>query len=486
MTLPATPSPARARAKVGRVAVGALAVLLLLGGDARADRPLRTGVAPSMQLRDGEAAVAFKRVYDAGARTVRLYLDWRHIAPTQPPPGFDPSNPADPAYNWAPVDEEIQIAIAQGLDPLVVVSEAPAWAAQGSAAFPGTVRPDPLQLRRFTHAAAVRYSGRFAGLPRVRNWIVWNEPNLVNFLAPQSEGNRLVAPDHYRRMVNEFASAVHGVHRDNLVIAGALAPFGRPGRATSPLTFMRRLLCMSKGRRPKPKCRKRTRFDVWSHHPYTSGGPTHQAVSPDDVSLGDLQDMRRLLAAAARTKRIVSRQPVRFWVDEFSWDSSPPDPNGVPADLHARWVAEALYRMWSSGISLVTWFKLRDDAPAGRPHSQVFQSGLYLRCEAGIGCDAPKHALQAFRFPFVALGNRGRVRVWGRTPDGRAGPVTIEHGSGAAWRRLATLRANRYGIFDRRLRGPRRGSLRARLPSGEAALPFSLERPPDRPVNPFG
>ena len=45
---------------------------------------------------------------------------------------------------------------------------------------------------------------------------------------------------------------------------------------------------------------------------------------------------------------------------EFSWDSNPPDPKGVPAVLEGRWVAEALYRMWSAGVSLVTWFTLRD------------------------------------------------------------------------------------------------------------------------------
>jgi hypothetical protein len=196
--------------------------------------------------------------------------------------------------------------------------------------------------------------------------------------------------------------------------------------------------------------------------------------------------MRRLLSAAVRFKRVVHTRPVRFWVTEFSWDSSPPDPRGVPSRLHARWVAEALYRMWRAGVSLVTWFQLRDEASDGRPDGQVFQSGLYSRCADGPGCDRPKLSLAAFRFPFVAFRRGRKVSVWGRTPAGRAGRVTVEQSVGRRWRRLARVRTNRDGIFSRRLRTAGRGRLRARLGGGAAAVPFSLVRPPDRQVNPFG
>ena len=60
-------------------------------------------------------------------------------------------------------------------------------------------------------------------------------------------------------MVNAMARAVHAVHRDNVVIAGGLAPFGGDINDPSggqvgdqerihPLEFMRKLLCMSDGR----------------------------------------------------------------------------------------------------------------------------------------------------------------------------------------------------------------------------------------------
>jgi hypothetical protein len=161
----------------------------------------------------------------------------------------------------------------------------------------------------------------------------------------------------------------------------------------------------------------------------------------------------------------------------------------VPQALHARWVSEALYRMWRSGVSLVTWYLLRDQ-PRG---SSPFQSGLYFR-GASFARDRPKLALTAFRFPFVALRRSGRTLVWGRTPDSRAGTVRIEHRAATSriWRRVALLRANRHGIFTATLPiRDRRGSVRAtRVTAGAsvaaASLPFSLRVPPNRTFRPFG
>lgn len=465
---------------------------LLLPARAEAARPLETALLASSAFSGPEASLAFARTHEAGARAIRVYLDWRRTAPSgaTKPPGFDPSNPGDLAYNWQAFDQLVELARANGLMSIADIIDAPQWAQGAGSGVAGTIRPDPTELARFAHAAAARYGGNFRGLPRVSAWQVWNEPNHFLFLNPQIEGGAITSPDHYRRMVNAVADAVHSVNSSNLVVAGGLSPFTNRAAGqsvTGPLPFMRALLCMSTAHRVKPNCRDRIRFDVWSHHPYTSGGPTHHAASPDDVSLGDLPKMRRLLAGAVRAKHVISAHKVRFWVTEFSWDSNPPDPNGVPSRLHARWVAEALYRMWRAGVSLVTWFQFRDDAARGRPDNQVFQSGLYSRCNAGLSCDRPKPALKAFRFPFVAFRAGRRVSFWGRTPGGRRGKVIVEQSSGRRWRRVASIGSNRYGIFARRVRTSRHGALRAHLARGNArSLPFSLKRPPDRQVNPFG
>jgi hypothetical protein len=455
------------------------------------NRPLATAVLDPANLGGPEAEKAYANLRRTGARFVRTFVNWELVAPhgASKPAGFDPKDPGDPAYDWTSIDGQVRMAVARGFAPIVYVQTAPKWA-QACTANSTACRPSPSELAQFMTAAARRYSGSFSRLPRVRYWQIWNEPNLPSYLTPQYDANgRPASPLWYRAMVNAAYDAIHAVRKDNVVIAGGQSPFGpdadSPDRV-APLTMMRMLLCLSASAKPKPVCRKRVKFDAWAHHPYTSGGPLHHANSRNDVSLPDLWRMRVLLDAGAKSGNLVSRGPVRFWVTEFAWDTSPPDPKGIPEELHARWVAEALYRMWDQGVSLVTWFQIRDQAwGSGGP----FQSGLYFRGEDGVASDKPKMALTAFRFPFVAFRNSGtrQVDYWGRSPRGRA-PVIVEVQDAGQWRRVSTDRPNSNGIFTGRFAfAARTGLVRARLATGnDSALPFSLVVPPDRPGCPWG
>lgn len=473
---------------------------LALGpASAGASHPLRTGIVdagPFNQPRNIPGAFDLARA--AGTNTIRLYTIWRRHAPATRPAGFDPGNPADPAYDWSLLDLQVRTAKAEGLEPILSIEGAPDWATASNQPLPGTVRPSPTEYALFARAAARRYSGSFGDLPRVRYWQAWNEPNYFRHLGPQYDtpvsepvrpSSRLLSPAIYRTLVNAFADAVHRVRASNLVIAGGLSPFGNERANTHvarTLPFMRALLCMTRRNRPQRGCRGRLRADVWSHHPYTAGGPTHENLAAEDVSLGDLPEMRRLLNAAIKARRIVSRRRVEFWATEFSWDTNPPDSGAVPMRLHRRWVAHALYVMWKAGISSVNWFQIRD-AGGATPGEHLFESGMYFWCLEGPQCWRPKPSLTAFRFPFVAFTNRKGVLVWGRTPFGRRGRVVIEQ-RGSSWRRVAALRTDRHGIFTTTLDASKRGYVRARLRgrSGELSVPFSLRRVPDRPVNPFG
>jgi len=433
-------------------------------------------------LDDGHRS--FDRARAAGATAVRIRVSWRVVAPTVRPPGFRADDPAEPAYQWEVIDRQVRFAAQRGLQPMLNLYMAPDWATQPGNGARGTVRPDATQLRLFTLAAVRRYSGTFQDLPRARYWMVWNEPNLHLYLNPQIENGRPASPAIYRRLVNESAQAIRTVP-GNVVVAGATAPFrdlGVTDRQWGPLGFMRELLCVApNGRRT---CTQRVSFDVWSHHPYTSGSPLRKAVLRDDVSLGDLGEMKRLLDAAVRNGTVNSRGPVGFWITEFSWDTSPPDPYGVPLQLHARWTAEALFRAWRHGVSLFTWLTIRDN-----PFPQdAIQAGLYFR-GATFAQDRPKPAVAAFRFPFVAFPQHAqkRVYVWGRTPAGRPARVLVEQQFRGGWKRLGILQANRHGIFEARFATHRTGFVRARtIDRNERALPFSLAHVPDRRFNPFG
>ncbi len=434
--------------------------------------------------------VAYSRVADAGATVVRFTLYWAQVAPASKPASWNPSDPADPNYNWGTFDQQIQQAVAHGLEPLVTLMAAPLWAQQSppAADFLNSRLPDPKAFGQFATAVATRYSGTFQGLPRVRFWQAWNEPNISLYLIPQLVNGQPVSPAWYRKLLNSFADAVHAVHSDNVIIAAGLAPFRDitqevvdQDKDWGPLSFMRSLLCLSASL--KPTCADPVKFDIWAAHPYTSGGPTHHAVLPNDVSLGDLPKVQQTLAAAVRAGHVRSRGPVGLWVTEFSWDTNPPDPKGVPAMLARRWVAEGLYRMWTNGVSLVTWLMLRDDPLS----SSFLQSGLYYQGST-LAADRPKPLLAAFRFPVVGLRAAGSgVYVWGRTPAGIQGSVIVERRTSGPWRRLGTLQADAYGIFQSIYQVPYSGYVRARLVGQTASSPpFALADVPDQFFNPFG
>jgi len=478
-------------AMMGRLAsMAALTVVVALSasaGRAGAPRPpgLQTAIFPPLELTE-DASAAFLHARAAGATAIRLPLDWADVAPSARPADFDEANPDDPAYRWSRADSLIRLAASFGLQPILCIYDAPTWASQAGQAGLGPLRPSPTDFGRFGTAAALRYGGADAGLPRVRYWQAWNEPNLQFFLMPQYIRGLPASGAVYRGLLNAFAVAVHGVHADNVVITGGLVPFRNPdtpSATVSPLRFMRDVLCMSAGATPHPTCRAKARFDVWATHPYTAGGPFHSAHLADDVSLGDLPEMNKLLRAAVRAHHVVSAQPVRFWVTEFSWDTNPPDPGGVPLELHARWVSEALYQMWRSGVTLATWFSLHDE---GMGKGMQFQSGLWFDGAGGYG--QPKPALEAFRFPFVAYLRGQSVFVWGRTPRGAAGKVTIQLKPNGpfAWRRLKTLQTSN-GVFTTTIPVVAAPSDTVRAVfGGEQSRGFSLIVPPDVVYQPFG
>lgn len=457
-------------------------------------RPLDTGIV----IADGETVNASGRIKAAGARYAKITVFWNTIAPDSESPIkpllFDASNPAAPEYNFSSVDTAVRLTSAAGLEPLLTVVNAPRWARQKCTDQPAC-SPSPSEYGAFATAISSRYNGSFdpggGTLPRVRFYQAWVEPNLTLFYQPIFQGGQPVSAGNYREILAAFYDAVKGVNASNQVLAAGLAPLARPGASIGPLNFLRRLLCMAGRRKPRPApgCSARAKFDIAAIHPYTTGGPTHSAPGPDDVSLGDMPEAMRLIRAADRAGKIQnSSARTPLWITEFSWDSKPPDRGGLPPRLLSLWTAEALYRAWKAGLSAFLWFALRDDAPAGRPDEEVYQSGLYTR-GATLAQDRPKRVLRAFRFPFVAFRSKKGFTFWGRTPTSGAMQVRIQLKNGkGGFKTVKRVRASGQGIFQGtvRRRGVRRsGQVRAKTPKG-TSLPFAFRFKRDCYQPPFG
>jgi hypothetical protein len=412
------------------------------------------------------------------AKYTRIILYWSDVAPTKP---ANPTNPSDPAYRWSTgrADMRINGALDAGLVPLVTVWKAPAWAEDRSqfSGEAGTVKPDPKAFGNFARALAKRY-------PKVHLWEAWNEPNLDHFLSPQMKNGHRYSPGLYRRLLNQFSNGIHSVEPSAKVAGGGLARRYK----IPPLQFMRDVFCLNDRLKRTSSCP--VHVDAWSHHPYTNGGPFTKQGDPDGVSMGDLPRMRHVAKAAARSGNVrPHRRSLPLWVSEFSWDTDGPDPDAVPMKRHARWVSEALYQAWRSGVTLFVWHQLRDRA---FPATQ-YQSGLYFcgarstsddvnsRCdESGFySHDVVKGgSVRSFRFPFVAYAKNGQVKVWGRTSDSKSHRVTIQRKAGGGWSKVKTLGADSHGIFKAKWHSSdRRHVYRARIPGGAHSNGFSLRKP---------
>jgi hypothetical protein len=473
---------------VKRAALLLVLVSLALGADLAAaaspPRGLELGVTDPA-LTGSDAALReewMSKAVSARANLAMLGVDWSRIAPVHRPAGFDPADPADPAYHWEVLDGAVRSAVAHGVQPLLAIDVAPVWA-EGpnrpslTVAPAGTWLPQPGELGLFARAIATRYSGRFvdpadpgAGpLPRVRYFQIWAEENLSVHLNPLWEGRKLVAPLHYREMLNAAYAGIHGADPGARVIVGGLSPYGDAfagGSRIPPVWFWRSLLCLRGAKLQPVGCPEPAHFDIAAHNPINVLGPSSSAFSRLDVSTPDIGRLTSIVHKAVATRRVLPARPKPFWATEIWWDSSPPDPEGVPLRRHARFVAKSLFELWRQGVSAVFWWYLRDQAPGAAGFGATQQSGLFYRD------GRPKPAYRAFRFPFVAIrGKQGRTLLWGKAPS--PGRLVVERRTPHGWVALARPIAGPGRVFVAHVDASGRFQARARQGS-EASLAWNV------------
>jgi hypothetical protein len=405
-----------------------------------------------------EMALEMGRAAAAGATVWRVQILWSTISPTQPPSLTQAANPNWSGYDWSQIDTIVRAVGAAGLQPLLAIQNAPAWAEGPDRPSPavaptGTWEPSASWYGAFATALATRYSGSFvdqsessAPLPAVRYWEAWNEPNLSVFLTPQWTASKQPAsPAIYRALLNAFYKSVHAVAPQDVVAGGTTAPFGDPpgGQRMAPVTFWRSLLCLSAGKHPHRICRDRTYMDAVSHHPYPLGPPTTHAVDAGDISVPDMGKITSLVPIAERAGTLLPKGSKPLWVTELSWDSNPPNPNGLSPALQAQYLEGSLYVMWKEGASLITWWNIRDDV-ASPNWASTLASGIYFD-GATAAQDTPKPSYTAYTFPFTAYRINGVAQLWGMAPT--PGPVAIQVETGTNWNTVQTLQAGTSRIF---------------------------------------
>ena len=408
-----------------------------------------------------------------GASMVRVIVDWAQVAPAAKgrtaPQGVDGADPSDyPAANWAPYDEIVKLATAEGMQvDLTVSGGAPRWAE--GAGVPGVAlgnpfwawRPSAGDFGEFVHAVGERYSGTYippgqtAALPRVSFWGLWNEPNFGEDLGPQAiDGSTVsVAPGMYRRLLgaawNSLLATGHGPSTDTILI-GEVAARGLSGRATpshpaglpgdfgqtKPLIFLRTLYCVDSWNRelrgaaaravgcPTTAAGSRNfraanpgLFDAdgFADHPYPDNDlpPTMDSShDPNDAPFSRLENLERELDRLQRVYGSRKRFPI--YDTEYGYITHPPNARSYASPATAAYYINwAEYLSWRQPrVASTMQYLLYDPPPqATNPGDGGFTSGLLF------ANGRPKPAYAAYRLPLylpVTSTRHGRsLEVWG-------------------------------------------------------------------------
>jgi hypothetical protein len=199
---------------VGAIGLAAVSALALTGaaagkqdGETKADQPLRVALAsnwnkrPPAEFGFSDSGPGFLKAADeaaqAGSSVARLAVSWTNVL----------------ERGWKNLDQVVEVLRANGITPLLMVSDAPPWS-NPEALVNGVfyIRPP---LHRFDGAFAAFYTALATRYPDAV-FQVWSEPNL--------EFYGKIPPDRYVQLAEAAAAAVHAVNPHQTVIGAAPSP----------------------------------------------------------------------------------------------------------------------------------------------------------------------------------------------------------------------------------------------------------------------
>jgi hypothetical protein len=357
-----------------------------------------------------------------GVDVVRYTLRWDHIALRKP---RHPADPTDPAYDWSSSDALVKALHRHGIDVVLTIWGAPPWT--NGWGKPNWAPISPSAAALFATAAAKRY-------PWVRKWEVWNEPNQVGGLYPNSP--RL----YVQRLLNPTVAALHRLNAANVVAGGATSPRAT-ATALSAVRFMRGMRAAG------------ARFDVYSHHPYPRWFKHRRPETP----LQTLPCTQWLTMASLQCLlREVARDfgPKHVWLTEYGYKTNPPDRSrGVSPALQARYLAEANRRVYQAPrVDVLINFLIRDEPVVGR-----WASGFFTAREL------VKPSFFSFMLPLVAVSRHGVVTtLWGQVrPRSGPQPYLLERRFGGRWIPAGNVAVTGgRGFFTRVVYGPKGSTFR--------------------------
>ena len=459
-----------------------------------------------------------------GVNMVKYSVDWGYLAP-------DANSTKAPSPQTLVADYNAQLGQVDAIDRdaqavgiklgLEVSGPAPRWAegtANCSAAqiHNGVCRPASAAYENFVKVLGTRYSGSVAGLPRISWWSVWNEPNYIPNIAPQTVGSSIyAAADIYRGLVNAAWAGLRATgHGSDTLIFGELAPRGIAGNEAGnpegikPVQFVASMYCVAtNGRRLGGKLARENQCPTnaaafkrsnpglfnasgFADHPYAQGVapnvPTYDCSSATRVcqnartkrsdglwtDLGALGHLTSILDASQRAYGSHKRFPI--WNTEYGYWSTPNKttchgPSEGDCALPAA--RAAFYDNWAEYLSYrnarIASF---DQYQLYEPSSGGWTDGL-LSARGAAQATYDAFELPLF-LPTTNVGHPANLMVWGG-----ARPATAAHpdvaiqfkGRRGGWKTVKTLRSGFDGFFTTWVHFSASGSVRLAWATGSGA-----------------
>jgi hypothetical protein len=301
----------------------------------------------------------------SGAKTVRWTFAWPRI------------EPSSGNFKWSDADRFVGAMAARGISVLPVLDRSPTWVSR-SAVTPPISSPQARNAwKRFLHQAVERYGPRGSywtlkyrtqhpgkrALP-IREWQIWNEPNLKKHFQPHP------SPKRYARLLKLSHSAIKGADRHANVMFAGMPGYSNDINAWS---FLKRVY---------QKHGAAHDFDIAALHPYA-------------------RNVKQMLGEVGRLRRVMKKNGDRrkpLWITEIGWGSGHPNRFGLTKGKRgqARILKHSLHALkrkrhnWH--IDRAVWFNYRDPKGGGSGGCAFCASAGLLKSNFH-----PKPAWRAFR-----------------------------------------------------------------------------------------
>jgi hypothetical protein len=322
----------------------------------------QTGMSPrDSGCGDTNASLVLARLQEAkqtGATRIRCDLNWWTVQPTGPT-----------SFNWSIYDNVVNSAHTAGLSVIFVPAFTPPWA-RPSPLPAGTVNPShvpPVQTVDYTNfvAAAVSRYGPYGtqrpfGLKGfVRQWEIWNEPNLASFWNPTNA-------TAYAVFLKASATAIKAADSGATVISGGMAPAIDGKGNFSATTGLNAMITTG----------AITKINGVGVHPYPFPAFASENVAANPM-MTLVPKMAQALAAAGYPGK-------KIWATELGWPTASQSTRTIRSD--GTQVGTESYQSMEMADILHTWFAGRSYAGPVVIFAQRDQcsDNTYWLCKMGL------------------------------------------------------------------------------------------------------